>query len=187
MQCGCPSNHNNTARFHDAETKLDEKWNEPVAQRAMKVCVCCRTVSVCWRLTGRRDRRRSTKSCGVIAHMSYLRTCKTNISHSCHQPHTIANCKVSNHPREKIPTWLPSVLMPSVLWHCWLGVGKSIRPVKNWVMGYWHGYLSGVWCKWFAYGPVDAAATPSSLASVKSRMVYLSGAGLPRLSWKKGR
>ena len=28
---------------------------------------------------------------------------------------------------------------------------------------------------------------PHRLASVKSRMVYLSGAGLPRLSWKKGR
>jgi len=26
---------------------------------------------------------------------------------------------------------------------------------------------------------------PPSLAPVKSRMVYLSGAGLPRLSWKK--
>ena len=74
--------------------------------------------------------------------------------------------------------------VPSVLWHCWLGVRKSIRPVKKWVMGYWHGYLSRVWCK-FAYGPADATATPSSLASVKFRMVYLSGAGLPRLSWKK--
>ena len=39
--------------------------------------------------------------------------------------------------------------------------------------------------KWFAYGPADATATPSSLASVKSRMVCLSGAGLPRLSWKR--
>jgi len=36
------------------------------------------------------------------------------------------------------------------------------------------------------YGPADATATPSSLAPVKSRMVYLSGTGLPRLSWKKG-
>jgi len=27
------------------------------------------------------------------------------------------------------------------------------------------------------YGPADATATPSSLAPVKSRMVYLSGAG----------
>jgi len=33
----------------------------------------------------------------------------------------------------------------------------------------------------------DATATPSSLAPVKFRMVYLSGASLPRLSWKKGR
>ena len=40
--------------------------------------------------------------------------------------------------------------------------------------------------KGLAYGPADATATPSSLAPVKSRMVtYLSGAGLPRLSWKK--
>jgi len=77
--------------------------------------------------------------------------------------------------------------MPSVLWHCWLGVRKSIRSVKKWVMGYWRGYLSEVWWKWLAYGPADATATPSSLASVKSRMVYLSSAGLPELSWKKGR
>jgi len=34
-------------------------------------------------------------------------------------------------------------------------------------------------------GTADATATPSSLAPVKSRMVYLSGAGLPRLFWKK--
>jgi len=35
------------------------------------------------------------------------------------------------------------------------------------------------------YGPVDATAIPSSVAAIKSRMVYLSDAGLPRLSWKK--
>jgi len=48
----------------------------------------------------------------------------------------------------------------------------------------WHGHLSGARCKLFAYGPIDATATPSSLARVKSRMVYLSGAGLCRLYWK---
>jgi len=57
---------------------------------------------------------------------------------------------------------------------------------KNWVMRYWHGYLSGARCRWFTYGPADATATQSSLAPVKSRIVYLSGAGLPRLFWKKG-
>ena len=49
----------------------------------------------------------------------------------------------------------------------------------------WHGHLSGTRCRWSAYGPGDATATPSSLAPVKSRMVYLSGAGLPKLSWKR--
>ena len=53
---------------------------------------------------------------------------------------------------------------------------------KNWVMRYWHGYLSGARCEWFTYGH----HMPSSLAPVKSRMVYLSGARLLRLSWKKG-
>jgi len=38
-----------------------------------------------------------------------------------------------------------------------------------------------IWSSW----PVDATATPSSLASLKSSMVYFSGVGLPRLSWKK--
>ena len=35
----------------------------------------------------------------------------------------------------------------AVLWRCWLGSRKGIRPVKKWVMGYWRGYLSGVRCK----------------------------------------
>ena len=74
------------------------------------------------------------------------------------------------------------------LWCCWLCGRKGIRPVKNWMVRYWCGNLSGTRCNWFAYGPADAITViPSSLAPVKSRMVYLSGAGLPRLSWKKGR
>jgi len=42
---------------------------------------------------------------------------------------------------------------------------------KNQVVRYWHGYLSEARCIWFAYGPADATATPSSLAPIKSRMV----------------
>jgi len=48
--------------------------------------------------------------------------------------------------------------MPSVLWRCWLGSKKGIWPVKNWVVGCWHGYMSGSRCR-FAYGPADATAT----------------------------
>jgi len=51
-----------------------------------------------------------------------------------------------------------SNLKPSVLWRCWLGGRKGIRPVKNWVVRCWRGYLSGVRCR-FAYGPADATAT----------------------------
>jgi len=31
----------------------------------------------------------------------------------------------------------------SVLWRCWLGSRKGIRPVKNWVVRCWRGYLQG--------------------------------------------
>jgi len=31
--------------------------------------------------------------------------------------------------------------LPSVLWCCWLGGRKGIRPVKNHVVGYWCGYV----------------------------------------------
>jgi len=79
--CCCPSK----CQSFTMEKRKEEKWNKPVAHRAMKVCVCRRTVSACWRLIGRRDSRRSTKSCGVMAHTSYLRTCRTNNSHSCRQ------------------------------------------------------------------------------------------------------
>ena len=59
---------------------------------------------------------------------------------------------------------------PSVLWRRWLGGRKGIRPVKNWVVGCWHGYLSGARCR-FAYGPADTTAT-YSLASLKSTLVF---------------
>ena len=36
---------------------------------------------------------------------------------------------------------LPVSDTPSVLWHCWLGCRKGTRPVKNWVVRCWHGYL----------------------------------------------
>jgi len=71
--------------------------------------------------------------------------------------------------------------MPSVLWHCLLGVRKSIRPVNNWVMRCWHSYLSGARCKWSAYGPDDATATPSSPASDWHN---LPGTGLPGCTGK---
>jgi len=43
---------------------------------------------------------------------------------------------------------MPSVLMPSVLWCCWLGGRKGIQPEVR----YWCGYLSGASCTSFAYG-----------------------------------
>ena len=68
----------------------------------------------------------------------------------------------------------PLTALPSVLWHCWLGISKSIQPIRKWVMRFWHGWLYAATMPEphhsVAYGPADATATPSSIASLKSRM-----------------
>jgi len=74
--------------------------------------------------------------------------------------------------------------VPSVHWHCWLGIRKSLWPVKNWVMRCRHGYLFAVRCKWFGYGPADATAAHHLLHHYNPHWFSLSGAGLPRLSWR---
>ena len=75
---------------------------------------------------------------------------------------------------------------PSVLWRCWLGGRKGIRPVKNWVVGLlaWSSVWSEVqtciqpgWCHCHSL----------SLASVRSRLVLTFWY---RLTWvvpEKGR
>jgi len=63
-------------------------------------------------------------------------------------------------------------LMPSVIWHRWLGIRKSIWPVKKLSDEVLAWYMSGASCKWYAYGPADVTGTPSSLASLKSRLVF---------------
>ena len=65
--------------------------------------------------------------------------------------------------------------MPSVLWHCWLGGRKGIRPVKTWVVGCWCGYLSGSRCR-LAYGPADA--TVSCFSKIQIGFTFLVPAHL---------
>ena len=55
-----------------------------------------------------------------------------------------------------------------MLWHCWLGGRKGIRPVMC-----WRGYLSGARCR-LAYGPADATA------SCLSKIQLLAHLGSPR-------
>ena len=63
-----------------------------------------------------------------------------------------------------------STTVPSVLWCCWLGYRKGIRPIKNWVVGLltslsvWSEVQTCIWPSW-------CHCHSLSLASVKSRLV----------------
>ena len=65
-----------------------------------------------------------------------------------------------------VSSWL------SVLWRCWLGGRKGIRPGKNWVLGCWRGYLSGARCR-FAYCPADATATHCLFCKIQIGFAFL--------------
>jgi len=62
--------------------------------------------------------------------------------HSFPQPNNSRNQAYRLHCTVFIRSYC-SFFLPSVLWRCWLGVGNGIRPVKNWVVGWWCGCLSG--------------------------------------------
>ena len=79
---------------------------------------------------------------------------------------------------------IPSLLIPSVLWHCWLGSRKGIRPVKNsggvlaW-LSVWREVQTCIWPSW-------CHCHSLSLASVKSRLVLPFWYWLNRVVQEKG-
>ena len=63
--------------------------------------------------------------------------------------------------------------LPSVLWRCWLGGRKGIRPVKNWVVGCWRGYLSGARCR-LAYAQLmPLPLTVSCFSKIQTGFTFL--------------
>jgi len=79
--------------------------------------------------------------------------------------------------------------VPSVLWHCWLGVRKSIRPVKVewWDVGVVICLEQGAYCLYVVQLMPLHSKTSSSLASFKSRLVLPFLYRLTQVSWKGGR
>jgi len=82
--------------------------------------------------------------------------------HGAYHCTLVARCTTLNTAKKMFAKFyfnnVHSSQLPSVFWRCWLGGRKGIRPVKNWVVGCWHSYVSGSRCR-FAYGPADATAT----------------------------
>ena len=79
--------------------------------------------------------------------------------------------------------------VPSVLWHCWLGIRKSIQPVKVewWDVGVVICLEQGAYCLYVVQLMPLHSKTSSSLASFKSRLVLPFLYRLTQVSWKGGR
>ena len=71
-----------------------------------------------------------------------------------------------------------------MLWRCWLGGRKGIRPVKTWVVGCWCGYLAGA--RWTCIRTSWCHCHSLSFASVKSRLVLPFWYRLTRVVLDKG-
>ena len=110
-----------------------------------------------------------------------LEPCPTNSARAVREMKSLAPLN-SNQWTQQIFTYL-------LLRHCafsalsalmlLVGRQEGHPACKKLVVGCWRGYLSGARCR-LAYGPADATATHCmSFASVKSRLVYLSGTDSP--------
>ena len=66
-----------------------------------------------------------------------LQTCHDTLNHLTQ--HCLKATAIIYHYVNKITKHFTTTSVPSVLWRCWLGGRKSIWPVKNWVVGCWHG------------------------------------------------
>ena len=80
--------------------------------------------------------------------------------------------------------------VPSLLWHCWLDVGRSMRPVKKLSdevlvrLSVWSEVqIACIWSSWCHCIP----KAHNLLPHLSPDWFYLCGTGLPRLSWKRGR
>jgi len=73
-------------------------------------------------------------------------------------------------------------IVPSVLWRCWLGGRKGNRPVKNWVVGCWRGYLSGAICRLHMAQLMPLPLTVSCFSKIQIGFAFLVPAhlGSPR-------
>jgi len=67
---------------------------------------------------------------------------------------------------------------PSVLWRCWLGGRKGIRPVKNWVVGCWHGVCLEQGADLHMAQLMPLPLTVSCFSKIQIGF-YLSGTGSP--------
>ena len=82
---------------------------------------------------------------------------------------------------------VPMCSLPSVLWRCWLGGRKGIRPVKNWAVGCWCGYLPGeLHMSQTCICPIWCHCHSLSLVSVKSRLVLPFWYRLTQVVQEKG-
>jgi len=74
------------------------------------------------------------------------------------------------------------VMLPSVLLRCWLGDRKGIRPVKNWAVGCWHGYLPGARCRLDMAQLMPLPLTVSCFSKIQIDFTFLvlAHSGSPR-------
>jgi len=80
--------------------------------------------------------------------------------------------------------WILSTFASSAL-TLLVGQQEGHPACKNWVVGCWHGYLSGARCR-LAYDPANAIATHCLLLQWNLDWFYLSGTCSPRVVPDKG-
>ena len=100
----------------------------------------------------------------VVPDQRPLNSCVCVLSSKYAHKRNIDECSIYNKKR---------IQLPSVLWCCWFGSRKGIRPVKNWVVGCWRGYLSGARCRLACGQLMPLPLTVSCFSKIQIGLTFL--------------
>ena len=98
--------------------------------------------------------------------------------------HRILVCALKLYPtRQHFLIQHLTTVVPSMLWRCWLGSRKGIRPVKNWVVGCWRGYIwsevqTCIWPSWCHCHSLSFASVQEAQLSPSDRAMHLVSSNL---------
>jgi len=146
----------------------DGLWESSVIQHSVPrrhIQICGDTVIVLWcpaALLSQWPAAVTSRHCVISSAVSKCLRELLSGRHHCHSRHII-------HPTR---TWHCLTYAVNFLWElrCYsalsaltllVGRREGHLVCKNWVMKCWCGYVSGVRCKWFAYGLANAMPPPS--------------------------
>ena len=168
------------ASLHSLQT--DNHASTPPLSFLQAGCPSCRPTNSVKALKAQKHQREYRSCCSLVSCPTTEASFCSVVEMDSHM-YTVYCC--SHH----LVKFLYCSFLPWVLWHCWLGIRKSIQPVEIewWGVGVVICLQQGADCLHMVQLMPLLSQNASLFPHFNPDWFYLSSTGLSRLSWKRGR